>query len=60
MKKIEKVGILVSNALGYPVWIVKVGHWYKIQKINDGNFYEYNNEVLLFENLNAIIEYFTC
>lgn len=57
MKRIEKVESMVSNALNYPVWIIKEGKEYKIQKINDGSFLTQYNKTLLFKNLNEIIKY---
>ena len=58
MKRIEKVGALISNVLSYPVWIVREHKGYKIQKVNDGSFLTEYNEILIFRNLNEIIEYF--
>lgn len=46
----EKLEKDLSNYLGYPVWIVKKGRYWKIQRVDNGNFVNY----LRFKNLDEI------
>lgn len=49
----EKLEKDLSNYLGYPVWIVKKGRYWKIQKVSDGNYINY----MRFINLDEIAEF---
>lgn len=50
MCRSEKLESGLSNKLGYSVWIVKKGRFWKVQRVDNGNFVNY----LRFKNLDEI------
>lgn len=52
----EKLEKDLSNKLGYSVWIVKKGRFWRVQRVDNGNYINY----LRFQTLDEIEDFIKC